>query len=51
MLSAICQASSKFLAGRPMGTGTPAANNKDLVRSLSCAMDSAMALVVSVSAA
>ena len=31
--------------------GTPAAINKDLVRSLSCAMDSAMALVVSVSAA
>ena len=49
--SATFQASSTSVTGRPSGTGTPAACSRRLVRSLSCAMDSATALVVSSSAA
>ena len=40
-----------LLTGRPRGTGTPAASNNFLLNSLSCAIDSAIALLVSVSAA
>ena len=49
--SATFQASSTSATGRPSGTGTPAACSRRLVRSLSCAMDSATALVTSSSAA
>ncbi|MNT16705.1 hypothetical protein D3C72_1518210 [compost metagenome] len=48
---ATAQASSTSTTGRPMGTGTPAACSRRLVRSLSCAIDSATALVESSSAA
>ena len=49
--SATAQASSTSLTGRPMGTGTPAACSRRLVRSLSWAMVSATELVWSTSAA
>ena len=48
---AATQASSASNTGRPMGTGTPAACRSFFDSSLSCAMDSAMALLKSVSAA
>ena len=49
--SAAFHASSGSVTGRPRGTGTPTAANRPLVRSLSCAIDSATALVESTSAA
>src|SRR5471032_1185514 len=49
--SAAAQASSASDTVRPFGTGTPAACSSFLVSSLSCAIDSAMALVLSISAA
>lgn len=48
---AAAQASSASSTVRPIGTGTPAACSSFLVSSLSCAIDSPMALVVSISAA
>jgi hypothetical protein len=48
---AAAHASSGLVTGRPKGTGTPAACSSFLVSSLSCAMDSAIALVESISAA
>ena len=51
MACAAAQASSALLTARPAGTGTPAAASSFLVRSLSWAMASAMALVLSISAA
>ena len=50
MSSAASQASSALATTRPSGTGTPQLASSDLVRSLSLAMLSPMALVWSVSA-
>ncbi|CFV97285.1 Uncharacterised protein [Bordetella pertussis] len=48
---AACQAAAALSTELPIGTGTPAASSSILVRSLSWAIDSEIALVMSVSAA